>query len=361
MNEAALKKLPLALVYNNLYPWSSLNQFVDQLVNTIAYKSDDGSLLAINKPFGVGTYTTHDLNSQKTNQDRVLSNIGGKPRYCISDALLPLTDHLNSPKPYKVLKGIDRYASGLVLLTNDLNKHKVNLARSQQFTKINSLPPYGFRVITCGYPLTKSTSLFERVGCELVEVDELGDHKEPVLSQNPGWSFKGKHKHKSLFQVQLNVKKIERELATALIEVHVSKMKWDFVRCYISSKTSFILGDVRFSKRIREILGKRIQVSAFRSNHKFDDPYEPLSAELQKILGVKRNSSIPLMLDHHELCLRNFWGSKSQEKDLIIKSSYVPLHFAATACRLNLLDALDSMSNTILDNHVEHNRSDAVA
>lgn len=360
MNEAALKKLPLKQVYNSLYPWSSLNQFVDQLFTTIAYKSDDNSLVAINKPFGVGTYTVADLNAQKTNQDRVLSSVGGKPRYCIKDALLPLTDQLKSPKPYQVLKSIDRYASGLVLLTNDLNKYKINLTRSQQFTKINSVPPYGFRVITCGYPIIKSNKLFERVGCELLEVDELGDHKEPVLSPNPGWSFKGKYKHKDIFQAELNVRKIDRELATSLIEVYVSKLKWDFVRCYISSKTSFILGDVRFSKRIREILGKRIQVSAFRSNHKFEDSYEPLSAEFQKILGVKRNSSIPLMLDHHELRLRNFWGRKSQERDLIIKSPYVPLHFAATACRLNLLDALDSMSITSLDNHVEHNKSDAV-
>jgi hypothetical protein len=195
----------------------------------------------------------------------------------------------------------------------------------------------------------------------LIEVDELGDHKEPVLSQNPGFSFKGKHRHKDLFQVELSIKKIERQLASSLLEVYVSKMKWDFVRCYVSSKTSFILGDVRFSKRIREILGKRIQVSAFRSNHKFEDSCEPLSVELQKTLGVKKNSSIPLMLDHHELRLRNFWGSKSQEKDLIIKSPYVPLHFAATASRLNLLDAIDSMSNTILDDHVEHNKNGAVA
>jgi hypothetical protein len=337
MNEPALKKLPLKQIYANLYPWTSLDQFVNQLVDTVAHKSDDNSLLAVNKPFGVGTYTTYDLNTKKTNQDRILSTVPGQARYCLKDALQPLADHFRSPKPYQVLKSIDRYASGLVLLTNDLNKYKVNFTRSQRFTKINSCPPYGYRAITCGYPTTKSLNSFERIGCELVEVDELGDHKEPVLSPNPGWSFKGKHKHKDLFQVELNIKKIDRESSTSLVEVYVSKVKWDFVRCYISSKTSFILGDVRFSKRIREILGKRIQVSAFRSNHKFEDSYEPLSSELQKILGVERNSSVPLMLDHHELRLRNFWGSKSREKDLIIKSPYVPLHFAATACRLNLV------------------------
>lgn len=337
MNEPALKRLPLAQIYNNLYPWTTINQFASQIIDTIVYRSEDDSLLAINKPFGVGTYTRHDLNTKKTNQDRVLSTVVGAPRYCIKDALESLADHLKSPQPYRVLKSIDRYASGLVLVTNDFERHQANLIRSQRSTKINKKPPYGFRAITCGYPITKSVNLFEQIGCELVEVDELGDHKEPVLSQNPGWSFKGKHKHKDMFQVELEVKKVDRDSATSLLEIYVSKSKWDFVRCYVSSKTSFILGDVRFSKRIREILGKRIQISAFRSNHKFEDSYEPLSDELQRILGVKRNSSIPLMLDHHELRLMNYWGRKSQEKDLIIKSQCVPLHFAATACRLNLM------------------------
>lgn len=337
MNEPALKKLPLKQIYGNLYPWTNLSEFAGQIIETIAYKSEDSSLLAINKPFGVGTYTKHDLNTKKTNQDRVLSAVVGSPHYCINDALKPLADHLKSPKPYQVLKSIDRYASGLVLITNDLERHRTNLIRSQSFTKINKAPPYGFRAITCGYPTTKSVNLFEQVGCELVEVDELGDHKEPVLSEKPGWSFKGKYKHKDTFQVEFAVKKIDKESATSLLEIFVSKTKWDFVRCYVSSKTSFILGDVRFSKRIREILGKRIQISAFRSNHKFEDSYEPLSDELQRILGVKKNSSIPLMLDHHELRLRNYWGRKSLEKDLIIKSHCVPLHFTATAHRLNLM------------------------
>ena len=335
MNEPALKMLPLAHIFRNLYPWSSLSQFVDQLVSTVAYKSDDNSLIALNKPFGVGTFTAKDNNVKKTNQDKLLYELSGHPRYCLQDALDSLTQEFNSPSPYQVLKGIDRYMSGLVLITNNHKLHGQNFKRSISSSRINRCPPYGFRAITSGYPLIKSDRIWERVGCELVEIDELGDHKEPIISPNPGSSFKGLRPNKKMFQVEMVIKKISQQYSTSLVEVYVSNMSWDIVRCYISSKTSFILGDVRFSRRIREVLGKGIQVSAFRSSHRFDDNYEPLSLELRKVLGVSKNATIPLMLDLHELRLKNYCR-KAKDRDLIIKSSHMPLHFAATAKVLNL-------------------------
>lgn len=335
MNEPAFKMLPLAQIYRNLYPWSSLSQFVDQLVSTIAYKSHDNSLIALNKPFGVGTYTAIDKNVNKTNQDKLLYQLSGHPRYCLQDALDSISQEFKSPAPYQVLKGIDRYVSGLVLITNDYKKHRQNFERSISTSRINKCPPYGFRAITSGYPLIKSDRIWERVGCELIEIDELGDYKEPIICANPGFSFKKKKANKKMFQVEMVIKKISQQYSTSLVEIYVSNMSWDIVRCYISSKTSFILGDVRFSRRIREVLGKGIQVSAFRSSHRFDDNYEPLSSELRKVLGVSKNATIPLMLDLHELRLKNYCR-KEKDRDLIIRSPHMPLHFAATAQILNL-------------------------
>ena len=322
-------------IYRNLYPWTSLNQFVEILKSTIAYKSPDNSLIAINKPFGVGTYTVRDSNTNKQNQDKIYSQLAGQPKYCLVDALKPLADEFRVKQPYQVIKSIDRYVSGLVLLTSDLKQHQANFKRSMAASRINRQPSYGFRAITSGYPLINGQKILERVGVELVEVDELGDHKEPIIVTKPGSSFIRKVPTKKIFQVELDVKQVNREFSTSLLHLYVSNMSWDFPRCYISSKTSFILGDVRFSKRIRQILGKTIQVSAFKSSYLYNDDYEPLNIKLRDRLGVSRNASIPLMLDLHAMRLKGF--DREHKEDLLIESPFMPAHFAMTAERLNLL------------------------
>lgn len=338
MAKPAIRGLKPLDIYRNLYPWSDLNQFFDIIKGTIAYVSPDKALIAINKPFGVGTFTAEDLNTKKQNVDRLLYKIPGRPRYCLLDILKPLADEFKSPTPYTVIKGIDRYMSGLVLLTNDPDTYQPRFKKAIASGRINKQPPYGLRAITSGYPLLNKNKIYEKVAVDLIEIDELGEFKEPLILPHVTNRHKKNHEHdKTTFQAELEIKKINREYSTSLVELYVSKLAWDFPRCYISSKTSFILGDVRFSKRIREILGRPIQVSAFRSSHRYDDSYEPLNSKLRNRLGVYKNASIPLMLDLHAIRLKGF--DRTQERrDLVIKSPYMPVHFALTAERLNLLD-----------------------
>lgn len=334
-----VKTLPISEVYRNLYPWQNLNQFVETIKSTICYKSEDNSLIALCKPFGVGTYFAYDKNSTKQNQDKLLSHLDGSCRFCMNDILKPLSDEFSPSKPYQILKGIDRYLSGIILISNDFTTHRPRFVKALASSRINKIPPYGFRAITCGYPILTKDKLQEIVGVKLVEVDEFGDYKEPVIVQNPSKAYRDRFvKDKATCQVELKVSKINKEYSAALIELYVSQLKWDFVRCYLSSKTSFILGDVRFSKRIREILGKPIQVSAFKSSQRFDDNYEPLNSKLRKLLGVYKNSSIPLMLDLHALRLKGF-DRKQKSRDLFIQSPCMPVHFALTAQSLSLLDS----------------------
>lgn len=335
-------KASLLQVYQNLYPWRSLNDFVTQLKSTIAYKSQDNSLVALNKPFGVGVFKVLDANGSKQNADRILSNVAGSPKYCLSDALDPLTQEFNSPREYTILKGIDRYMSGLTLITND-EKHKEHFKRATATSRINRHPPFGFRAITNGYPTIPSDRIYESVGMELMEVDELGDYKEPIISMNPGSTFQRKANRK-MYQAELVVKKINREISASLVEMYTSNLMWDFPRCYISSKTAYILGDVRFSRRIREVLGKRMQVSAFKASGRYDDMYEPLGSTISSLLGVKKNNQIPLMLDLNCLRLKNYY--KRSKEDLIIQSPYMPLHFALTAKRLNLIDDVEESNES---------------
>lgn len=345
MNRVYTQNLSLRDVYRNLFPWGHINDFVSQIKSTIAYKSPDNSLIAICKPFGVGTYQVNDSNLSKQNPDRILYRLTGHPKYCISDALKPLSDELSPASPYQVLKSIDRYMSGLVLLSNNFEQHRKDFVRSLSSSRAQKVLPYGMRAITSGYPLIKGNSISEKVGLEFIEVDELGDYKEPIIVQNPTKkhksSTKGGRSDKSQFRVELMIKKVNREYSTALVEVFATNLRANFARCYISSKTSFILGDVHFSKRIREILGKPIQVSAFKSSHRYDDNYEPLNSKLRELLGVSKNASLPLMLDLHAIRLKGF-DRKQKKRDLFIQSPYMPVHFALTAERLNLLDDLSS-------------------
>lgn len=333
----AYNKLQLSDVYKNLFPWRNSDEFFHVIKETIAYRSDDNSLIAICKPLGVGTYSPNDKNLSKQNQDRFLYKSIQPTRYCVADILKPLTDEFNSKEPYQVLKGIDRYMSGLVLLSNNLKTHRARFISALSGSRCAKMPPYGFRAITSGYPLLKSNKIFETVGIELVEVDELGDYKEPIIVPSPSAKFRNKYERdKTTFQAELEIKKVNTEVSVALVDLYVSKLIYDIPRCYISSKTSFILGDVRFSKRIKEILGKQIQISAFRSSHSHDD-YEPLNCKLRNLLGVNRNASIPLMLDLHAIRLKSFERSKTGKRDLIIRSNQLPIHFEMTARRLNLL------------------------
>lgn len=333
-------KVPLCEIYRKIYPWRTLDDFVGSIKQTIAFRSEDNSLIAINKPFGVGTYTVNDCNKSKQNQDKVLYDLVGSPRYCLKDVLKPLSCELKSDQPYEIVKSIDRYMSGLVLLSNQIDLHKIAFTRSVSASRINKTPPFGFRALTSGYPLLNTDRIYEKVGVRMTEIDELGDHKEPVIVKELTQKFDDRNIHDAKsFQAELIIKKINRELSTALIELFVSKLSWDFSRCYISSKTSFILGDVRFSKRIRHILGRKIQVSPLKSSQKYQDDYEPLDEKLRQMLGIKRNSEIPLMLDLHCLRLKNFFPKKgNNNRDLRIESSFMPLHFAATMEVLNLID-----------------------
>lgn len=333
-----------------MYPWANLNQFFNLVKGTIAYKSEDNSLIALCKPYGVGVHTVLDRNRSKQNQDKLLSRVPSQPRYCMQDILKPLTDELKSEKPYQILKGLDRYMSGLILITNDTERYEKRFHNSLKASRSSKMPPYGLRAITSGYPTIISDTIYERVGVELLEVDEFGDYKEPIIVKTPSRKHvTGHDSEKTSFQAEMKIKKINREYSASLLDLYVSKIKWDFPRCYISSKTSFILGDVRFSKRIREILGKPIQVSAFKSSHRYDDSYEPLNSKLRDRLGVYKNASIPLMLDLHAIRLKGF-DRKQKRGDLFIQSPYMPVHFALTAERLNLLDDDElSRSNNISD------------
>lgn len=323
-------------IYQNIYPWKNSHEFATVIINAIAYKSKDNSLIAINKPYGVGTYLREDA-AHKRNQDKLLSKVPGQPKYCLTDALQPITDLLNSKEPYQILKSQDRYVSGLVLLSNDLDRHKKLLIRSLAASRVANKPPYGYRAITCGYPKFTNDSLFERVGIKLLEVDELGDHKEPIIVDLTNSIRNKKIQDTKAVQFNLQVEKINKDLAVSLLNIDTTSNMWDSVRCYLSSKTAFVLGDVRFSRRIRELMGKKIQVSAIRTSHNYDAS-DPLNEKVKEALGVRYNSQLPLMLDLNRIRLQAFEGGRGKRRELLIESPVMPAHFAYAARCLNLMD-----------------------
>ena len=60
---------------------------------------------------------------------------------------------------------------------------------------------------------------------------------------------------------------------------------------------------------------------------------------------MKNNSDVPLLVDHHQIRLTNYW----KNKDLIIKTKYVPQHF------LWPLELLRLTNYSINDNAIQSN------
>lgn len=325
-------------IFRDLYPWTTRDQFLCHIKDNIIYRSEDnGSLVAIHKPFGVGINLVQDNNTTKQNQDRLLSRIRGTPKFCIADILQPLSDDLDLKNPLQVISSIDRYCSGIILLSDGTQEAKRRVQKCFDRARCSKEPHYGFRAITYGYPIVPNNYLAEKVGMKLLETDPLGDYKEPVIVTNPSNMYSvTRTRDRAVSRVELKVLKINKELSASLVELFTSSLKWDFPRCYISSKTSFILGDVRFSKRIKEILGKPTQISALNTSHNFDENYGRLNTKISDRLGVNNNAYIPLMLDCFALRLKGF--DRSDGKDLLIQSPYVPVHFAHTLERLDLLE-----------------------
>jgi 23S rRNA-/tRNA-specific pseudouridylate synthase len=162
--------------YDQLFPWKSLTEFSQHLADNKVYF--DGNLLAISKPWGVGI---HKVNVNVTDKNSYLSTsfITGSPQYCLTDSIQHLCQIFNV-KHLNICKTISRYMSGIVLFATDSQTENKVIRAIRQSQSLES-PAMTFWCLTKGWPIINNHQMRERVGIKLLELDELGDHKQPII------------------------------------------------------------------------------------------------------------------------------------------------------------------------------------
>lgn len=327
-----------------MFPWKSLEHFVDILEEGIIYEDD--KIVAIEKGWGVGVHRSHPT-IKKQNFHLVEAMRFGDPRFCLDDALPLLSIRLKA-NSLKTIRPLDRFESGVVLLAKgEDGERAINRAVSR--ARCSHRPHLKFWCVTKGYPVINGNFLSEKVTLKKIDADELAEYKEPIIVDPKSFTRTFKHLHEKDFttaDVELHVLDSNTQLAVSLVEIATTSMKFNFVRCYAASKTSFIIGDTRFAKRVRHVLGTPFTLSpgAVPTN----DDFEPLPFPVRKRLLVSQNSHVPL-LSH----LQSIWlpGYGPKKTDIIIKSKKLPEHFDWSLHRLFL--AKDIRSNMTRDEQQE--------
>lgn len=310
--------------YKQVFPWKSLNDLVDILHGNIAYQ--DKNFVILDKPWGLGLHKAN-VRVHKKNAD-IIEWVGnfGNPKFCLMDAMPLLCEKLNLPN-LQLIQSLSRFDSGLLVFGKHpqagriLNKYKKRALTTNR--------PYINYVAICrGSPSIPGGFIQEKVCLRMLEIDELGDYKEPVIVYNASQRSREKFKMKTSI-MSMKVLDVNKQLATSLVEIRTNKTLHDFIRAYAASKASFILGDVKFAKRVKEILGVPVELSPKLAGR---DGYEPLHFKVLQRLSVQSNSNIPLLSHMYKL---NLYGD-SRSEDVEIRCNNLPLHFDWTLQKLNL-------------------------
>lgn len=317
--------------FNNLFPWTSLTEFVDVIEKRIVF--NDGNLIAIDKPWGVA-YHKANKTIYKPYSFETLSLIRGEPKFCFDDALPSLEQRLNIDK-LELIKSIDRYSSGIILFSGN-SKAKPSIRKALQTNKVLGDPYLNFVCIAQGFPAISGNELSEKVRIKLMDVDEFADYREPIIVE-PTYK-KQEINNGYLARVFLKINSINRLNSSSYLNVKTNRLKWNFARCYVANKASFIIGDLRFSANVKRLLGEQVleTTNSFYKNNRI----EPLNKEVRKALNIRSNRQVPIMLHLESVSLKNY-----RNKDILIQCK-LPDHFSYALKKLKLVNSTDESENS---------------
>ena len=235
--------------YDHLFEWKSLSEFTHHLLDNKVYF--DGHLLAIHKPWGVGTYKAV-VNITDKNSHLSTSLYSGSSKYCLHDSVEFMRQILNV-KRLKIVKTLNRFMSGIVLLATDQNTED-KVVKAVRRAQAMDIPSMSFWCLTKGWPTIADNHLKERIGIKLLEVDELGDHKQPIIISaekltNTMRCRKTPQPDGMIVKpvlIDLKTIDINKTLGVSLVELSTNVLKWNLIECYLAYKTSFVLGINQF-------------------------------------------------------------------------------------------------------------------
>ena len=307
-----------------MYPWKSLDDFARIIHRSIVY--EDENFIVIDKPWGIGTHDVYPKIHTKNAHIINWASGFGDPRFCLDDVVPLLREKVNCPNLF-IARALDRYESGLVILGK--RQEATQLLRECTLRSRKAKKCYLFYLAICrGTPNMTGNFIKENVVVRMHELDDLGDHKQPVIEYNVA---KSAIKKFQMMQASLSLQVVDSnsKLATSLVEIGTTEVRKRTVRAYAANKAAFILGDVLFASRVKQILGVPISVTPTRPGY---DGYEPLHQKVRSHLSVPSNRSIPLLCHLHRIVLQG----KKRVPDIEIQCKELPHHFTWTLEQLEL-------------------------
>lgn len=313
-------------VYRTLYPWKSKGEFVRDLAGSIFYNQD--GLIALSKPYGVPL----TLNFRKEGRSQAMlkhrlhiSGFGESP-YSLEDACEGLAIHLNVDQIF-IVKPAERYASGVTILASDeravRNVHKALLR-----AKPMKIPYITAWVIAKGYPLQSAVQ--EKVAMKLIPVGDTEKHVE-VLREFSRAAVKRKGVNTAFVECKTLSK--NTDMAMSLLQVSTSNVRKSFLRAYVASLASCIMGDLSPNACLtkhhqgRPLVLSPAAAAAARP--------QPLPDEVCRRLKISNNQQqiVPTMVHYQSLLLPCYHG---RDQHLLLSDPTLPTHFSWTLDRLKL-------------------------
>lgn len=239
----------------------------------------------------------------------------------------------------QIAKALDRFQSGVIILSKGPDATKIVKTACRRGRAMH-IPFMTYWCLCRGYPVeTNAKSEVERVAIRLCEVDELGDYKEPVIISDRNFTKRQARLTEDFKIVFADCRVLESntKLSASLLQISCNSDKWRFVQTYAAYRTSFILGDYRFSRRVGQLLGNPITLTPQKLHSPGYSDYEPLHVNVRRKLRVARNAEIPLMIHRRKIILPLYLRSGKTKEHLVIESRKLPPHFEWTAKSLKLL------------------------
>uniref|UniRef100_A0A1E1X5M5 Uncharacterized protein n=1 Tax=Amblyomma aureolatum TaxID=187763 RepID=A0A1E1X5M5_9ACAR len=313
-------------VYRTLYPWRSKGEFVRDLADSIFYNQD--GLIALSKPYGVPL----TLNFQKEGRSQAMlkrrlhiSGFGESP-YSLEDACEDLAVHLNVDHIF-IVKPAERYASGVTILASDEQAaRKVHKAILR--AKPMKIPYITAWVIAKGSP--PQSLVQEKVAMKLLQVGDTEKHVE-VLREFSKTAVKGRLVKTAFVECKTLSKCTD--IAMSLLQVATSNVRNSFLRAYVASLASCIMGDLSPSACLtKHHQGRPLVLSTAAAAAARPQPLPDAVCKQLKISNSQQKI-IPTMVHYQSLLLPCYHG---KDQHLLLSDPTLPAHFSWTLDRLKL-------------------------
>lgn len=243
----AEKQKTLKRAYLSEGKFTSGAALANELAQNIVHfnKKENSGLVVVNKPAGVP-----------------LKSNDGSLQVGLNDAMPDLAGMLGVSQ-LRVVKSVQRYASGCVLLASSesaANRIKNCQNRSRHKAYLNET----YYALTHGSP--RKNEIIETVD---VQLEKIGDRKshlsvnghmmEPVI--NRILASRAKLKKSQISRLSVNAKVLSSTSSVSLFRVEPTGTLMNFIAVYCADMLSPILGDHHYSYRARLLSGKMTRVS----------------------------------------------------------------------------------------------------